>query len=270
MTVVSQHLDLGTDGIIALDAQADLTAIEPLAGPALVIAGASASTAELRYAPADAVIARSVADFRATKFVEIHHYVVSADGFLLAGELLAAGDLDPARQILWSLDLPLLETLARLNTIGLAEDVTVCRVSGDLEQSVITTAAGSGGKLEADSFRAGLQVGATLGGNGQGSNPEDSTSSQALALLRRKHLSVLESLSPVDAEKQAEAVQPEGSTADSARLENDLILLKRRYDALDRKYTALANSRLGALTLRLWAKKNPSLNKAISTKDGEK
>jgi hypothetical protein len=74
----------------------------------------------------------------------------------------------------------------------------------------------------------------------------------------------------VGAENPVTAVQPEGPKADSTRLENDLILLKRRYDALDRKYTALANSRLGALTLRLWAKKNPRQNKAISTKDGEK
>jgi hypothetical protein len=53
-------------------------------------------------------------------------------------------------------------------------------------------------------------------------------------------------------------------------MENELILLKRRYDALDRKYTALSNSRLGALTLQLWARKNPRHNTATAAKDGEK
>lgn len=272
MTFAVENLALGTDRMIALDAATDLIGAAPLPGPALVIAGASASTAELRRAPSDAVIVRSVEDFRSTQFVEILHYVVPADGFGLALELLESGELDSACQIVWCLDLPLLESLARLNSIGLPEDVTVRRIGGDVEQSVITTAGGSGLKLEFGSFRAGLEVCAMLlGHGGQRSSPEDhSTVGQALTLLRLKHLSVLESLSPVDAENPVAAVPPAASTADSSRLENDLILLKRRYDALDRKYNALANSRLGALTLRLWARKNPRQNKANSAKDGEK
>lgn len=272
MTFAFENLALGTDRIIGLDAAAYLTANEPLPGRALVFAGASASTAELRHAPSDALIARSAEDFRSIQFVDIQHFVVTADGFSLALELLGSGDLGPASQIVWSLDLPLLESLERLNAIGLPEDVTVQGIGGDMENSVITTAAGSGLNLEFDGFRAGLEVGATLSGHGgEATNSEAYAKiDQAFALLRRKHLSVLESLSPVDAANPVAAVNPEAPAADTARLENDLILLKRRYDALDRKYTALANSRLGALTLRLWARKNPRQNKAISAKDGEK
>ncbi|MCO4276558.1 hypothetical protein NG701_19410 [Pseudarthrobacter sp. HLT3-5] len=272
MTFAFENLTLGIDRLIGLDAATPLTANEVLPGPALVIAGASASTTELRHAPSDALIARSVEDFRSIQFVEIQHFVVTADGFSLALELLEPGHLNPASHIVWSLDLPLLESLERLNAIGLPETVTVRSIGGDMESSVVTTAGGSGLSLDFDGFRAGLEAGAKLaGGEVQGNRSDgDSETDHALALLRRKHLSVLESLSPVDAAKPVAGLQPETPAADATRLENDLILLKRRYDALDRKYTALSNSRLGALTLRLWARKNPRQNKAISAKDGDK
>lgn len=271
MTFAFENPTLGTDIAIGLDAAAQLTANEPLPGPALVLSGAAASTAELLHAPADALIARSVEEFRAIQFVDVQHFVVTADGFKLAMALLVSGDLDPASQIVWSLELPLLEALERLNSIGLPEGVTVGKIGGDMENAVVTTAVGSGLNLEFGSFRAGLEVGAKLlGCRVQDNSDADSTTGDAFALLRRKHLSVLECLSPVDAANPVSAIQPDASTADTGRLENDLILLKRRYDALDRKYTALSNSRLGALTLRLWARKNPRQKAAISAKDGEK
>lgn len=271
MTFAFENLTLGTDRIIGLDAATDLTSNEPLPGPALIIAGASIPAPELRHTLSDAVIARSMEDFRSVRFIEIQHFVATADGFSLALELLEAGELDPASHIVWSLGLPLLETLARLNAVGFPEGVTVRRISGDAENSVVTTAGGSGLQLDFGSFTAGLEVGAALLGHpGWGTNPHHQLETmQALALLRQKHLSVLESLSPVDAESPAAGVAP-APAADSARIENELILLKRRYDALDRKYTALSKSRLGALTLRLWARKNPRQPKAISAKDGEK
>lgn len=269
MTFSFENLTIGTDKIIALDAATDLTANEPLHGPALIIAGASVPASELSHTLSDAVIARSVEDFRSIRFVEIQHYVATADGFSLALELLEAGDLNPASHIVWSLGLPLLETLARLNALDFPEGVAVRRISGDVENSVVTTAGGSGLELDFDSFSAGLEVGAALlGHEGWATDPyRKQGTGQALASLRQKHLSLLESLSPDSTEA---GTRPHVPSVDSARVENDLILLKRRYDALDRKYTALSNSRLGALALRLWARKNPRQHKAISAKDGEK
>lgn len=272
MTFSFDNLTLGTDRILGLDAAADLTADEPLPGPALIIAGASTPAPEVRHTLSDAVIARSVEDFRSIRFVEVQHFVVTADGFSLALDLLESGDLDPGSPVAWNLDLPLTETLERLNAVGFPEGVAVRRISGDAENSVVTTAGGSGLQLDFASFSAGLEVAAALlGHGGRATSPyyQEGTV-QALALLRQKHLSLLEGLSHVDIESPAAAVGPDAPAADGSRLENDLILLKRRYDALDRKYTALSNSRLGALTLRLWARKNPRQHKAISAKDGEK
>jgi hypothetical protein len=270
MTFAFQNVTLGNDRMIGLDAVAGLTEKEPLPGPALVIAGPTPSTAELRSAPSEALIARSVEDFRAMSFVEVRHFIATADGFNLALGLLQAGDLDPASHIVWSLDLPLLETLARLNEMGLPENVAVQRIDGNAERSVVITAGGSGLRLDVDSFMAGLEVGSALADGGQGNTSVHSaTTEQAFELLRRKHLSMLESLSPVDADPVA-AANPKTPGPDARRMENELILLKRRYDALDRKYTALSNSRLGALTLQLWARKNPRQNKATPAKDGEK
>jgi hypothetical protein len=270
MTFAFENVTLGNDRMIGLDAVAGLTENGPIPGPALVLAGPTASTAELRSAPSEALIARSVEDFRSMSFIDVRHFVATADGFNLALELLQNGGLDPASPIVWSLDLPLLATLARLHEMGLPENVTVQRIGGSAESSVVITAGGSGLRLDFDSFRAGLEVGAALAEGGPGNRSEhSSTTEQAFELLRRKHLSVLESLSPVDAEPVA-AARPQTPGQDASRMENELILLKRRYDALDRKYTALSNSRLGALTLQLWARKNPRQNKATPAKDGEK
>lgn len=270
MTFTIEDVTPGIDRMIGLDAVAGLTEEGPLPGPALVISGPTASTAELRSAPSEALIARSIEDFRSMSFVEIRHFVATAEGFSLTLELLEAGDLNPASHIVWSLDLPLLETLAKLNELGLPENVTVQRIGGDAANSVVLTAGGSGRKLDFESFRAGLEVGAAMAEGNQGNRSDRcSTTDQALDLLRRKHLSVLESLSPVDTDPEVVA-RPQTQGQDASRMENELILLKRRYDALDRKYTALSNSRLGALTLQLWARKNPRQNKATPAKDGEK
>lgn len=271
MTFAIENAVLGRDSRIGLDGAADLAENRPLPGPALVIAGATASPEDLLSAPSEALIARSVEDFRAMPSVGVRHFVATANGYDVTLELLESGDLDPAAPIVWSLGLTVVATLARLSEIGLPEDVTVRRIGGEAESSVVTTARGSGLELEFDSFRAGLEVGAMLAGRGPDTDSGDyAEMCHELALLRLKHLSILESLSPVDAPNAAAAAHPDAPTADTTRLENDLILLKRRYDALDRKYTALSSSRLGALTLQLWARKNPRRNKAIPAKDGEK
>lgn len=271
MTIAIEDAALGKGSRIGLDGSADLAEDRPLPGPALVIAGVSASREDLLAAPSEALIARSVEDFHAMPSVGVRHVIVTANGYNVTLELLESGDLDPAAPIVWSLGLTVVETLARLGEIGLPEDVTVRRIGGEAENSVVTTARGSGLELEFDSFRAGLEVGARLEGRGPDTGSGDYAELfHEFALLRLKHLSVLESLSPVDAPNAATAAHPDAPTADTTRLENDLILLKRRYDALNRKYTALSSSRLGALTLQLWARKNPRRNKAIPAKDGEK
>lgn len=278
MTFAFENLVGGTGRVIGLDAASELTEAKPLFGPALIIAGESASTDELLHAPSDAIVVRSVEDFNASQFVALQHTVVTADGFDLALELLESGSLNSASSIVWNLGLPLLDTLGRLSMIGLAKDITVSTICGDTEGAVVTTSRGSGAELEFESFVAGLQVDAALSGSQNRGEYSVALSGPdvELGMLRQKLLSVLEGLSPADAKKPATGLGTDryrtetDRSAESLRLENDLILLKRRYDALERKYTALSNSRLGALTLRLWAWKNSHRNKKITVKDDEK
>lgn len=272
MNLANETPNMSTGRPVGIAAGIDLRASMPLAGPALIIAGASVSARELRLTSSEAIIARSAEDFRSIKFVEVQYYVVLADGFNLALGLLKSGDLNPTSQIVWSFNLPFLESLSRLRTIGFPDDVAIRGIGGHMDMSVITTASGSTRKVEFESFRAGMDVSAALWGHEslESKSGYPSEIGRELALLRRKHLSVLESLPSAAGGKTTSATRTEHPVVDSSRLENDLILLKRRYDALERKYTALANSRLGAATLRIWDRNKSRRDKAMSAKEGEK
>lgn len=260
---------------IGLEATEDLAEAGPLAGPAVVLSSPGSAPEEILTVQSDAVIICSMHDFHAMPAVPIGHYAVTSSGLGLAMELLESGSLDPSLPILWTLQLPLFETLDKLQTVGLPHASTVHSVGGDIMNTFVVTAAGSGVTLDSESFRVGVEVGASLmrRGTDAGDAPATAWANQELDLLRRKHLSVLELLSPA-----AEAVPAVGSgtanadsrSSDTKRLENDLVLLKRRYDALDRKYAALSKSRLGALTLRMWDRRNPRNKNASTMKDGEK
>mgnify|MGYP003575139404 CR=1 FL=1 len=294
MTTAVGNSEVGTDTLIGISAGADLTGESLPVGRITVLTGAVITESEFSLLPLDAVLVRSLDDFESVGSSDTQSFLVTKSGFPLAAELLELGALSPNASITWSLQAPLNETLEKLGLLGLPERIAVDRVRGTFDKVVVGTTVDGAGRLDHESFQAGLAVTASLLGQ-DSVNPtsEPDEILQELNVLRSKHLSLLEVLIPAPVEVETPMVPAE----DVRKLEDELSLLKRRRDALDEKYrvldtehqalagkyqalgteykaldskyhvlhskyNALANSRLGKLTLRLWERKTSRANKA--------
>ncbi|MGJ3189229.1 hypothetical protein [Paenarthrobacter sp. FR1] len=306
MTTAVGNSAVGTDTLIGLSAGADLTGESLPVGRITVITGAVITESEFTLLPLDAVLIRSLDDFEAVGSSDAKSFLVTESGFPLAAELLGLGVLSPKAPITWSLQAPLNETLEQLGLLGLPERIAVHTVRGTFDKVVVGTAEDGAGRLDLESFQAGLAVNASLLGRDYVYQaPEPDEILQELNVLRSKHLSLLEVLIPAPVEVETPMVPAE----DVRKLEDELSLQERRHEALDGKYraletehqtldgryhaldgkyqaleteyhaleskyhvlnsryNALANSRLGKLTLRLWERKTSRANKAQSKEE---
>ncbi|MFF2713761.1 hypothetical protein, partial [Paenarthrobacter sp. NPDC058040] len=241
MTTSVVNPKAGANTIIGLSAGADLTDGTVAGGRIAVITGVLTTESEYSLLPLDAVFVRTVDDFRSVGSWDSQSFLVTESGFPLATELIELDQLSPDSHITWSLRAPLNETLEKLGTLGLSRRISVQRIAGTIDAVVVATAAAHNAeRLDLESFRAGFAVSATLLGHEFANQPEERYESlQELNELRRKHLSLLEVLIPVIDQSPAEDSKPEGPSDEVLKLEEELLLLKERYDALDSKHQAL-------------------------------
>ncbi|WP_155854059.1 hypothetical protein [Paenarthrobacter nicotinovorans] len=132
------------------------------------------------------------------------------------------------------------ETLEQLGQLGLPEDIAVYRVGGTVQRVVVGTAKDGAGRLDLESFQAGVAViTGLLGSDYPNQASESDDVRQELNVLRSKHLSLLEVLIPKGQEAvEAPVVKPE----DMRKLEDDMFRLERRYEGLDSTYLALQST----------------------------
>lgn len=221
---------------------------------------------ELSLVAGDAQIIKSVDEASGVVEASYASVVVFAAGMELARELLQGNALDGTRRIYWHLGVDLLTTLEILAGLELPFGVRVESVNYSEAGTVVTTALTTGGMLDTDSYRRGVQAGsAHRHGHpapGQAAAPDTGTQ------LQEKLLHTLQTIQPlIDSAPSCD--HPHEDDADS-----QLILLKRKYSALERRYNSLAASQLGRLTLRMWARKSGSkpipgvsrIRRAIATK----
>lgn len=222
---------------------------------ALCLAPHELTRQELRLVAGDAQFIKSIDEAPAVAEASYASVVVFAAGLELARELLQLNALDGTCRIHWHLGLDLMEVLETLARLQLPFGVRVESVNHSEAGTVVTTALTTGGMLDTDSYRRGVQAGsahrpvhpgAVHQATGQGTAPDTGR------LLQEKLLHTLQTIEPL-----IDAVPPCGHPHDGDA-ESQLILLKRKYSALERRYNSLAASQLGKLTLRLWARKRGS------------
>ncbi|MGO4435644.1 hypothetical protein AB4Y88_20885, partial [Paenarthrobacter sp. RAF9] len=94
--------------------------------------------------------------------------------------------------------------------------------------------------------------------------PDEAATAAELAEDVRRLESALSQREDQLAQLQTQLSQHENELS---QLKNELTLQQGSYAALDRKYHALANSRLGKLTLRLWGRKTSKANQMRSKEE---
>lgn len=220
-------------------------------GPVLCLSTGPLSREELSLIADDAYILVSVEEATEIAGLSFASVVVFADGLDLSRSLLEIGALDATGRIHWNLKAGLLATLKALDLLQLPFGVRVEGINHTDSGVVVTTAITPGGALDAESYRRGVEAGEV--GASTRTRIErptgDGPSQRETRALQEKLLLALQTMEPL-IEGTPDCTRPHDGIA-----ENELVLLKRKFDALDRKYTALATSRLGKLTLRLWARK---------------
>ncbi|MFI2565646.1 hypothetical protein [Paenarthrobacter sp. NPDC018779] len=229
------------DAVIGLSSGADLTGGAQPARRIAVITGVLTTESEYSLVPLDAIFIRSLDDFQSVGSSDTQSFLVTESGFPLAAELIELGQLSPDSPITWSLQAPLNETLEQLGLLGLPKRISVHGISGTIDEVVVSTAAGrEADQLDLESFKAGFAVNASLLGHGCTNHPGAGDGSLLeLNELRRKHLSLLEVLIPLADQPTVEDPTPEGPSDEVLKLEEELLLLKERYDALESEHQAL-------------------------------
>lgn len=224
-----------------------------------VLCSGALSRRELQIVQADLFLIRSADEFRSATSASLHSFLILPSGIDLTRELLLSGAFQNDVTLIWAFGQPVLESLLTLDTMGLSQGTSIFGFAGMNDDSLLMTRRSNDAVLDRGSFEAGLRTART-----ETTKPSmalhggEELSSAELRDLRFKHLNLLKTLGPTLPSKSADIDDSE-KPREPLKLENDLILLKRRYDALDRKYTALANSRLGRVTLKLWDRKRRGL-----------
>ncbi|MBG0739165.1 hypothetical protein IV500_07125 [Paeniglutamicibacter antarcticus] len=258
-------------GTVGFSRSVEVLADMELGKTIIAIVGASVSRAELQTLDSDLILVHSAEEFLASGFVAADACLVVPSGLNLARKLVADGLINFNCHLIWAFGLPVIQSLDVLQTVDLPEGSLVCGFGGLREAALLVTARNNHGTegnqfldegYDAESFRAGIRVGvhsaALSAVHEQGaaecpSHGDLSSASRLLNELRLRHLNLLQTLGPtMDAVPHSSELP---GPPEAVQLENELILLKRRHDALERKYNSLAGSRLGRLTLKLWDRK---------------
>ncbi|RAX45688.1 hypothetical protein DQ354_09500 [Arthrobacter sp. AQ5-06] len=238
---------------IAISLAAQVLSTRLAAGVTVVLCVDEPSRDELQILDADLIVVRAEEDFRNLPVGTADSYLVLASGLKLAREVLEAGLVSSDDRIIWALGFPFLETLELLGSVGLPADTAVCVFAGEPSSAVVVSEACEAGRVDFASFQAGL----ALSELGSADVPQESAVVRELDSrfreLATQHLNLLQTMAPAAAGALSTAEAREAPKSDDVqKMENDLILLKRRYDALNRKYNSLAGSKLGRLTLKMW------------------
>jgi hypothetical protein len=249
----------------------------------VVLASPDAPEEELPRLSEDVVLVRSVSEYRLAASFAPDCVLVLASGLELANDLLQQGTLDPASRIAWALSPSVPENLARLTGANLATETAVCGYLVLDHNLALVTANGAGppnsggpeGRGPAGESNQGLDgeafaLGLKLADLAAALDRDLSGVDQQTALLQElqtKHIDLLQALdagagsiagvaAPLG---RGQAMDAGAAEAKIDTLQKELAQLKKKYDRLDRRYKALANSRMGKLTLKLWERKRISL-----------
>lgn len=251
---------------IRISRAAEVVDQRQLAGLVVVLCEGDPSRHELQIFNADMLVVRTREEFLDSPIVTPDAYLVLASGLSLAKDVLQSGLMKSEVRVIWALGQSVAATLGTLQTVGLPPDTVISAFAGLPESAVLVAENSNADTVDLLSFRIGLAISAMgTAKSERNAGAQNSTQDHAFRKLAHNHLNTLQSLGT--------AAQPlERSTdrlqlADAEKLENDLILLKRRYDALNRKYNSLASSRLGQLTLKIWERKRVKAGVAKEAKE---
>lgn len=254
---------------IRISRHAEIVDVQRLANTLVVLCDQDPSRHELLIFRADMIFVRSREEFMNTPNIRPDAYLVLAGGLSLARDLVRDGLIESADKIIWAFERTIPESLGTLQTMRLSPSATVCAFAGSPDSAILVSEGNDEPGANMESFLMGLAVSplGTAPGRG-GAGPSGNPHEAAFRKLADKHLNTLQSLgAPAQpGERSADRLE----SADAAKLENDLILLKRRYDALNRKYNSLASSRLGQLTLRIWELRRVKTGTAKMAKENQR
>lgn len=246
---------------VRISRSARIVDIGDLVETVALVCGPCASGPDLQLAEvdADAVLVRTAEDLAAEHIAAADAYWVVPGGLDLMQELLSEGRIAGNAPILWSLGLPVSESLDALEALELPAGLIITGFAGVAHHAVLLSAAEQDATHDPASFRMGLKAARleSSWADARSDAEEHAAGRRLLQDLRTKHLSLLSSLGPAGQPAPAGA-DSDGGGADVAGLQDQITLLERKYASLERKYNALAQSKLGRITLKLWDRKRLS------------
>ncbi|WP_460437154.1 hypothetical protein [Arthrobacter tecti] len=223
--------------------------------PAVVISTESLTELTLSYLIGDVFLVKNIEEHtNLPRMAADPVYVVTTSGVSAFTEIFESGVTPPS--IIWDLSQSFTETLQAIPEVAVANQHAVVGIVVSSAAAVVTERCESKKVLDYRSFESGMSA-AVLIQNQTAANHlggQSLVTSAEVALLRRKHLDLLESLAAF------RYVSPRSSAGKSVETQRDLKIeeLQRRYSALEKKYNALASSKLGRLTLSVWRRKGVS------------
>ncbi|GAA4030888.1 hypothetical protein GCM10023063_11830 [Arthrobacter methylotrophus] len=220
-----------------------------------VICSPEDDVAALKDIPGILHIVHSMADFHALSEECQSNLVVLAGGESLLRLLAAQSGLKADTTIFWLIHKRFIDTWHAISSINLPQRSAITAFISRFESSWIVIDY-SEYYLDNTSFYNGYIAGLKFSDSiPQSENTKAVGSEIELSKLKQKHVNLLETLGSLDLSLPRAGVVSTEETLLTTRLENELILLKRKHDALQRKYIALSNSKLGKLTLSMWGRK---------------
>ncbi|MHA7178318.1 hypothetical protein ACX80D_16905 [Arthrobacter sp. Sr24] len=246
MTASDSVIDNTVEGLDIVEIVTDATVYEPV----LCISTTALTRQELAMIKGTAYFANSVEDIIGSNDFDYENVLIYSNALALLDNEIVRNLLQNVPRVHWHLEESLIAALTIVGNALYPTRLFVQQINFRSTGVIITTSPRSVIPADNTWFTSGIRAGKmeTRFSEGQVVKAETTDESQ---FLRAKLLMALKSIDLiVDSESsEKDSQKPIHSTAE---VENQLILLKNRYDALDRKYNSLAHSRLGKLTLKLW------------------
>lgn len=232
--------------------------ISDLVDMVALVCGPSTSSTDLDRVNADVVLVRDVDDLSEQLVLEADAILVVASGLDLMCSLLGDDRVASSTRILWSLGLPLNETLGTLSSLKLPVGIVVTGFCGSPDRSILLTAARDDAMYDIESFQMGLKAAMPRPpwSEESGISERQAHESRLLQELIDKHVSLLSSLGAAGLPLSSSVNSSPGAAI--TELQDQLTQLNRKHAALERKYNSLAQSKLGSITLRIWKRKRLS------------
>lgn len=196
-----------------------------------------------------------VADSSQLETVSVNDYtdlLIVEPNHALVNRILPIVAEDTKRAIHWYFQVDLQTALEQLATLNLSSKLKLVQINFLPKAVVLSTGHHGGLAIDSESLRAGVQAGILAAKAGHPRHV-DSHNQDYIRELQHKLFAALGLISATE-ETNTLALDNGKVLAETDTHDNDLILLKSKYDALERKYDSLAGSKLGKLTLKLWSK----------------